>query len=101
MKQKENQKLESIEGLFPKKIKNNEIKDKIGEIKKFKEKIKRKDLKYAANKYIPDFQQCETIRSFGDRIYPGKINIDKDDILLENIVKFHNKSRRKKEKKEK
>ena len=37
------------------------------------------------------------IRSFGDSIYTGKIPIDERDIdqsnLLENMVKFNNKSR--------
>ena len=31
-------------------------------------KIKRKELKYEANKYLYDFQQFETIRSFGNSI---------------------------------
>ena len=33
---------------------------------KWEEKIERKDLKYKTNIYIHDFQQFETIRSFGD-----------------------------------
>ena len=44
-----------------------------------------------------DFQQFETIRSFGDSIYIGKISIDEADMdqtnLLVNIVDFNNKSR--------
>ena len=47
--------------------------------------------------YIHDFQQLETITSFGDSIYPGKINIDETDIdptnLLGNMVKSNNRSR--------
>ena len=43
-------------------------------------------------KYIYDFQQFETIRSFGDNIYTGKINADKAEVdqsnLLENMVEF-------------
>ena len=42
------------------------------------------------------FQQIETIRPFGDSIYTGKINIDKAMMdqtnVLENMVKFDNKS---------
>ena len=45
LKPEENQELESIEGLFLNKIKNNEIKNKTYEIKKWEEKIKQKDLK--------------------------------------------------------
>ena len=72
-----------------------EINDKINEIRKWEEEIKRKDLKCKTNKYLFDFQQFETIRSFGDSIYTGKINIDEPEMdqsnLLENIVKFNNK----------
>ena len=53
------------------------IKNEIDEIKKWEKIIKRKDLKYESNKYRFDFQQFETIRSFGDSIYNGKINIKK------------------------
>ena len=53
------------------------IKNEIDEIKKWKEIIKRKDFKYESNKYRFDFQKFETIRSFGDSIYNGKINIKK------------------------
>ena len=72
-----------------------EINDKINEIRKWEEEIKRKDLKCKTNEYLFDFQQFETIRSFGDSIYTGKINIDEPEMdqsnLLENIVKFNNK----------
>ena len=78
-----------MEKIFPKKIRNNEIKNEIDEVKKREEKIKQTDLIYKANKYKYDFQQYETIRSFGESIYTGKINIDeaeKDQInLLDNF----------------
>ena len=49
------------------------------------------------NYIIFDFQQFETIRSFGDSIYSGKINIKGAEIkqtnLLDNIVDFSNKCR--------
>ena len=41
----ENQELNSIERLFPKKVRNNEIKSEIDEIKKWEDKIQQKDLK--------------------------------------------------------
>ena len=41
-------------------MKNNEIWNEIDEIKKWEEKIKRKDLKYETKKYIYDFQIFET-----------------------------------------
>ena len=78
-------------------MRTNEIKNEIDEIKKWKDKIKRKDLKYETKICIYDFQQFETIKSFGDSIYTGKINIDESEMdqsnLLENMVEFNNKSR--------
>ena len=97
LRPKKNQELETIEGIFPKKIRHNEIKNEIDEIKKWEEIIKRKDLKYETNKNRFDFQQFKTISFFGDNIYNGKINIKeakmKQAILLENILDFRNKSR--------
>ena len=62
------------------------------------EKNKRNDLKYKCKgKYKYDFQQYETMRSFGESIYAGKINLYGAEIdqtkLLENMGKFNNKSR--------
>ena len=60
-------------------------------------KIKHKNLKYEAGKHKYDFQQNETIRSFGESIYSGKINVHESEMdgtnLLEFMVKFNNKSR--------
>ena len=58
--------------------------------------IERKDLKYEKKKkYINDFQQFKTTRSFVDSIYTGKISIDEAEMdqtnLLETMVKFKNK----------
>ena len=78
-------------------MKTDEIKNEIYEIKKLEAKIKRKYLKYEAGKHKYDFQQCKTLRSFGESIYSGKINIHKAEMdrtnLLGNMVKFNNKSR--------
>ena len=43
---KKNHKLKSIEGVFQKEMRNRKIKNEIDEIKKWENKIKRKDLKY-------------------------------------------------------
>ena len=64
----------------------NEIKNQINDIKKWECKIKRSDLKYEANRHIYDFQEYDTIRSFGDNIHTAKISIneaemDKTDLL--------------------
>ena len=45
LKPEQNQELESIKRIFPKNMRNNEIKNEIDEIKKWKEKIKQKELK--------------------------------------------------------
>ena len=66
-------------------------------LKKWEEKIKRKDLRYKTNRYTHDFQHFKTTRSFADNSYTGKITIDEAEMdqsnLLENIVKFNNNSR--------
>ena len=56
-----------------KRERNNQIKNGKDEIKTPEDKIKPKDLKYEQNKNLLDFQQFETIRSFGDCIYTGKL----------------------------
>ena len=60
-------------------------------------KIKRKDLIYKSNNYKYDFQQYETIRSFCESIYPGKINLDEVKMDQSNSLKtlegFIDKSR--------
>ena len=101
MKTEENKKdIKSIQGLFPKAMRTNKIKNEINENKKWEDKIKQKDLKYETNKYIYNFQQFEMIRSFGDNIYTCKISTDEAEMdvsnLLENMVEFNNKTRPKK-----
>ena len=50
-------------------------------------KTKKKDLRHETKKDIYDFQQNETIRSFGENIYPGKINVDEDEMDQSNLLK--------------
>ena len=64
--------IKSIEGIFPKDMRTDEIKIEIYEIKKWEEKIKREYLKYKTKNYTYDFQQYETIRSFGGSTYTQK-----------------------------
>ena len=72
------------------------LKLKYTNLKYRKIKLKEKILKYKAKNYIYYFQQFQTIRSFDENIYSGKININDtkmDEInLLENIVEFNDKS---------
>ena len=70
LKSEENKEdIKSTEGIFPKDIRTNEIKNEIYEIKKWEQKIKQKDLKCETKKYTYYFQQYETIRSFSECIY--------------------------------
>ena len=64
---------------------SNEIKNERGGIKKWEGKIKRKDLVHKANKYKHGFQQYETIRSFGEIVYTGKIYADKAEMDQSNL----------------
>ena len=88
--------IKSIEGTSPKEMRANEIKNKIHEVKKWEEKIKREDLKCKTKNYTYDFQQYETIRSFDESVYTRKAIIaeaeEDQSNLLENLVKFNSKS---------
>ena len=55
---------------------NNETENEIDDIKKSEKKNNRKDLISRENKNEYGFQQYETIRSFGENIYTGKITTD-------------------------
>ena len=88
LKQEENQELESVKGRFPKKTRKNEIKNEIYDIKKWEEKVNLEDLIHSVNKYKHDFRQYETISSFGESIYTGKIAIDEADMDQSNLLKI-------------
>ena len=78
-------------------MRTNKIKNEIDEIKKWEEKIRRKDLVYKANKYTYDFQQYEIITYSDDSIYNGKSSIDEAEIdessLLDVLTGFNDRSR--------
>ena len=76
-------------------MRTNEIKNELDDNGGWKKKLeKKKKLKYETNKHLPDFQQLEKIRSFGESIISGRTTISEDDkdqsYLLENIVEFNN-----------
>ena len=98
LKPEENkEEIKSVERLFPKVMRTNEIKNEINDIKIWGSKIKEKYLKYETKNYIYGFQQYDTEKSFGDSIYTGNINRDEGDIdqtnLLKNWKEFNQKSR--------
>ena len=69
-------------------MRTNEIKNEIDDIEKREEKINQKDLKYKTNKYLYDFQQFETISSFADSFYSGKINLIEAELYQSNLLEF-------------
>ena len=77
-------------------MRTNEIKNEIVEIRKWEEKLKRRDYKCKTGKWLYDFQQFETIRYFGDSTYTSKIDIDEAEMdqrnLLENMAEINKKS---------
>ena len=83
------QDIKSIEGIFPKDMRTNEVKNEIHGTKKWEEKIRRKDLKYETkNTHI-------YIRK------SSKVEAEEDQRnLLDNLVEFNNRSRPKKQKRE-
>ena len=88
--------MKSVKESFPKDTRTNEINDEIDEIKKWREKIKRKDLKHEPKNYIYNFQQYE--RYLFILVKLAQLRLDKQSNLLKNLIKFNNKSRPKKKK---
>ena len=97
LKPAEQQQQKSIENMFSKEQQNNDIKDELNEIKTIREKNDRNDLIYETNKYTFNFQQLETIRSFGNSVFSGTVTLDKaykkQSNLSENILLFNNRAR--------
>ena len=76
-------------------MRTNEIKNEIDDIKNGKIKLNEKIFNIKQVNF--DFQQCATIRSFGESVYSSKISIIKAGMdqnnLLENVKKINDKSR--------
>ena len=100
LKPEENQQdLESIEELFPKEMRTNEIRSGLKKIKRGEDIIVRHHLKDKANKKFIDFQKFQAIKSFCDSTLSGKIIISEADEeqrnLSNNILNFNDKARSK------
>ena len=80
---------------FQKNVRTNEIKNEIDDIKNGKIKLNEKIFNIKQVNF--DFQQCATIRSFGESIYFSQISIIKAGMdqnnVLENVKKINDKSR--------
>ena len=77
-------------------MRNNEIKNEVDYIKQWKEKIKQKDFIYRLNKYKYNFHQFETIWTFVENIYTGKITLDEAKIQITKKLNQNTKKIRKK-----
>ena len=64
---------------------------------KLKKNVDREKLIYKANKHTYDFRKYNTIRTFGEDIYEGKITLEEADEsqsdLLGEIKNFNDKTR--------
>ena len=94
---KNQQKPKLIEGLFSKDLESSEIKNEINYRKKIEEQINRNELIYKSSKHVYDFRRFQTISSFGDGIFSGKITIseanEKKSNLLNVISNFDDRVR--------
>ena len=79
------------------------IKKRLKKILEIEKNLDREKLIYEAGKYIFDFRKFNTIRTFGEDIYDGKITLeeaDKDQSdLVDNINIFIEKTKPKIDKK--
>ena len=73
------------------------MKNETNEIKEYEKKVNINGMIYYSSKEPFDFKTLETIRSFDENIYSGKITINEADQeqadLVEYILKFNNKAR--------
>ena len=80
------------------------IKKRLKKILEIEKNLDREKLIYEAGKYIFDFRKFNTIRTFGEDIYDGKITLEEADKdqpdLVDNINIFIEKTKPKIDKKE-
>ena len=102
LKSDNNKKLEiKNENIIPKsEFASDEAKEKINKIKEIEKNVDREKLVYKASEYEYDFRIFNTIRTFGEDIYNGKITLeeaDKDQSdLADEINKFIKETKLKK-----
>ena len=80
------------------------IKKRLKKVLEIEKNVDREKLIYEAGKYIFDFRKFNTIRTFGEDIYDGKITLEEADEdqsgLADNINNFFEKAKPKNDKKE-
>ena len=89
LKQEKNKEdIKSIEKIFPKEMKTNEIKNEIDEIKKWEEKIKAKDLIYKVNKCKYGFQHFVNQHPTSEIPHPSILHPQYPTSQISHITKF-------------
>ena len=82
---------------------SDEAKEEINKILKIEKNVDREKLVYEAGKHKYDFRKFNTIRTFGEDIYEGKITLEEADEdqsdLTDKINEFNKKRRPKSDKK--
>ena len=76
---------------------NDETKKELNKILKIEKNVDREKLIYEAGEYIYDFRKFNTIRTFGEDIYNGKITLEEADEdqsdLVDEINNFTKKTK--------
>ena len=65
---------------------SDEAKEEINKIKEIEKNVDREKLIYKASKYKHDFRKFNTIRTFGEDIYNGKITLEEADEDQSNLA---------------
>ena len=105
LKSDNNNKLEmKDEDIIPKSaFVGDEGKEELNKILKIEKNVDREKLVYKASGNMYDFRKFQTIRTFGEDIYTGKITLEEADKnqsdLINEIENFNNKTRPKNYKK--
>ena len=78
-------------------LNNDEAKKELDKIKEIEKTIDREKLVYRASEYTYDFRNFNTIRTFGEDIYNGKITLEEADEdqsdLVDEINNFTKKTK--------
>ena len=84
-------------------LNNDEAKKSLIKLKKYKKYVDREKLIYKADEYTYSFKNFETIKTFGQDIYEGKITIKEADeyqvSLLTEILNFRKNTKPKSQEK--
>ena len=67
-------------------LNNDEAKKSLIKLKKYKKYVDREKLIYKADEYTYSFKNFETIKTFGQDIYEGKITIKEADEYQVNLL---------------